>query len=171
LTDAALETALHATLTAAGRVAPAHVRIAPHPIGPPGLAERWLATARVPHGVTVEVGALEGLHPAMLDSDVLITVTSQSVLEAAVVGIPALAIQPPGPAYRFSYAEEGVAEVATTAEELGERIAALRLPIAAAAAVETARAAVGRHLGPMDGRAAQRTADLMAELLDRSADG
>ncbi|HEX5041106.1 MAG TPA: hypothetical protein VFW95_13380 [Candidatus Limnocylindria bacterium] len=166
IADTTLEAALHDTLIAAGSVAPAIVRIVPHPIGPPGLVQRWLRTAQVLDGVRVDERAAGDLYEALLDSDLLVTVTSQSVLEAAVVGIPAVSIQPPGSELAFPYAAERIADVALDATALAERFAALRSPVAAAAAVDRARANVARHLGPMDGRAAQRSAELVAELVD-----
>jgi len=171
LPEAVLVAGLDATLRSAGRVAPAIVRIAPHPFGPRGLVERWLKDLRVPDGVAVELAPSDGLQDAIIHADFLVTVASQSVLEAAVVGIPAVAIQPAGASYTFPYADEGMAAVTRDAGELEAKIAELREPASGAAAVARARAAVGRHLGPMDGRAASRSADLIEDLLGRPTAG
>ena len=167
LTDATLAAGLDATVQAAAGFGPAHVRIAPHPAGPAGLVERWLRSIDVPEGVAIEVTDVGGLTDALVDSDLLVTVASQSVLEAAVVGIPAVAIQPPGATYVFPYAREGIAAVAHDRDELAQIFTERLSPAGAAAAVERAREAVGHHLGPMDGRAAERSADLIGELLGR----
>ncbi len=121
----------------------------------------------VPEGVAIEVTDVGGLTDALVDSDLLVTVASQSVLEAAVVGIPAVAIQPPGATYVFPYAREGIAAVAHDRDELAQIFTERLSPAGGAAAVERAREAVGHHLGPMDGRAAERSADLIGELLGR----
>ncbi|HEX7948861.1 MAG TPA: hypothetical protein VF494_00825 [Candidatus Limnocylindrales bacterium] len=160
MTLAGLEACHRAALAAAAAVAPAEVLVMPHPLQQQGLIEGIVGATPVPACVAVRVEHEAGLHDRIDDAWLLVTGWSNSVFEAALRGVPALLVDPFGVS-PVRYDEEGLG--IGVGEEASAAAAARSLldPTVRAAAVARASVALTQHLGPSDGRAAERTARLM----------
>jgi spore coat polysaccharide biosynthesis predicted glycosyltransferase SpsG len=121
----------------------------------------------VPSGVDVRVEARGSLATLLPGAAVLITGWSNSVYEAVVAGVPALTVhtlasEPPMP-----FAREGVSVEARSSEEAAKAAAELVSDPGRSVVLRRARSALEPHLGPLDGRATRRTADLVREMAVR----
>jgi hypothetical protein len=157
---------LDAAVAAAGALG-GSLQIVPHPVEDPSEWDRLAAIPRATSGsARVEVVRGRGLHQVLPGAALFVTGWSNSAYEAILCGVPVLTVhlldgEPPMP-----FAAEGLAVEVTSAEEAA--LAALRLAAepARTASLERARAGLADHLGPLDGRAAERTADLLLRTLD-----
>ncbi len=161
LTEAVHRAAFAGALAAAGAVAPAELVVRPHPAKPASVATELLRDAAVPDGVTVRVETTRSLHDLLPGAWLLVTAWSNSVFEAALMGVPALTVVPPGVDDPVRFADEGLAmhaedpaQAAAVAERLLDEVERLRM-------VDGARAALAQRIGPADGRAAERVARLI----------
>jgi hypothetical protein len=158
MTRALLEATQRAAFEVARAVAPAELVLVPHPAAgePVRLPEPQAGV-----GVRLAPG---GLHHELLGAWLLITGWSNSVFEAAIAGVPAMTVAPPGTA-PVAYASDGLAlDAADPPAAVAE---AMRLldPEAHRTMVERARAALESRLGPLDGAATERAAGLVRELI------
>jgi glycosyltransferase involved in cell wall biosynthesis len=158
MTAEALATCFDAAVAAAAAFDAAKLVVVPHPAEPPGTAAS-LVTGRPDIGPSVRL-ADGGLHVEVTRAALLVTGWSNSVFEAAVAGIPAIAVNPGGVA-PVDFGADGLALAAADAESAARVAAALRDEAARSAAVERARRVAAERLGPLDGRAAERAARLM----------
>ena len=136
--------------------------VVPHPAQPPGTIERLMAENPAPDGVEVRT-ADGGLHAALAASWLLVTGWSNSVMEAAIAGIPSITVNPGGVA-PVDFAAEGLATGATGERDAATAAAALRDPRQAQDALDRARGTLVDRLGPLDGRASERAATLIRSL-------
>ena len=157
MTRALLDATRRAAFDVALAVGPSELVVVPHPAG----AGEPLPEAAA--GVAVRLGEA-GLHAELPGAWLMVTGWSNSVFEAAIAGVPALTVSPPGVA-PIDFAADGLAIAAS--DPASAAAAALRLldPDAHRAAAEGARAALVSRLGPIDGGATRRAARLVQELI------
>jgi hypothetical protein len=113
-----------------------------------------------PDGVAARLTAAGDLHRELIVSSLLVTGWSNSVLEAAVAGVPALTVDPGGVA-PVDFAADGLALRATDAASAAALAAGLRDPVTRERVVRRAREVAAERLGALDGRASWRAARLM----------
>jgi hypothetical protein len=152
-----------AALSVAGALAPCELVIQRHPIEWDDIAVA--AASRAPEGVTTRIGPTGGLHDELDGAWLLVTGWSNSVFEAALSNVPAIAVNATGGPSPNSLAEDPLALGAVDAESAAAAARTLRTDDAWLAAVRRARAALGNHLGPLDGRAAERVADVAESMI------
>jgi hypothetical protein len=159
---------VEAVLEAVVSAAPCELVVVPHPVERDELLARSLASRSIP-GVQVRRAAAGTLQDELIGAWLLVTGSSQSVIEATVVGVPSLTVNMTGGPDPVPYAAEGMALGAASAEEARSAIASLRDDAAHRAALEQASASIERHVGPLDGKASERAAALIAEQAGASA--
>lgn len=136
--------------------------VVPHPAQPPGTIERLMAETPTPSAVGISM-ANDGLHAALAAAWLVVTGWSNSVMEAAIAGVPSITVNPDGVA-PVDFAVEGLATGAGDAHEAAAAAALLQDPARAQAAVDRARGSLAERLGPLDGRASERAARLIHRL-------
>ena len=155
--------AVRGALAAAAAVAPCELLVKPHPLERPTdrlLFEEVLAGYRLPADVTVRV-VDDDLHTVLPDSWLLVTGFSQSVFEAAISGVPAITVDASRGQVPVTFARDGLAIGATDPASAGEAARRLLANDERRAAVAQARRELERRIGPLDGRASQRAAELI----------
>jgi hypothetical protein len=160
LTAEAKRAAFGAALAAASASAPSTLVVVPHPTEPADELRAMTAGVEAPPGVTV-VHDAQGLHEQLRGSALVVTASSQSVFDAAIVGVPAIMVHPADGRSRVPYADEGFAVEVRAADQARAEAARLMEPDARAAAVASARRALLDRFGVVDGRAHVRAADLI----------
>ena len=167
LTDAGLAATYRAALAAAAATS-SPLLVVPHPAQPPGSLERLMAEHPPAPGTAVTVAA-DGLHAALAEAWLLVTGWSNSVMEAAIAGIPSITVDPGGVA-PVDFAAEGLSVLAI--DEASAAAAASRLQAGppAVEAVARARAVLVERVGPLDGHASERAAHLMRSLVERNVE-
>jgi len=158
MTPELLEATQGAAFEAARAAAPAELVVVRHP-----AAEHQASLPDAVAGVGVRRSKV-GLHAELIGAWLMVTSWSNSVFEAAIAGVPAMTVAPPGVA-PVDFAADGLAIAA--ADPGGAAAETLKLldPDAHHAAVERARVALGSRLGPLDGAATERAAALVRELI------
>jgi hypothetical protein len=169
MTAGHLEASLRAALAAAAALAPSELVVVPHPAEPPGLIAGMLSGLTPPGDVTVSVST-EPLTATLRCADLMVTGWSNSVFEAALLGVPAIMVEPAAGS-PVPYAAEGLATGVTSETDAATAARRLRKARSRGQAVARARAALEAHLGPLDGRAAERAARLMLEISGRYLPG
>jgi hypothetical protein len=155
---------LRAAVAAAQAVAPATLIIRPHPTERDGVNEDALTELEVPSTVRVEIDRARDLHELLGDTWLMVTAYSQSTFEAAIAGVPTLSINATGSPFAAGLAEEGIALAAVDEVSAAQVSRALLTDEARRAQVARARRGLEVRLGNLDGRATQRTAELIAGL-------
>jgi len=163
---AGLEACHRAALAAAAAVAPAEVVVVPHPLQPAGLIEGIVAASADPPGVVVRVEHAQGLHALIDGAWLLVTGWSNSVFEAGLRRVPSIMVDPEHVS-PVSYAAEGLAIGVSTDAAAADAAMALLDPGFRAATLDRAAAALGAHLGPLDGRSSERAARLILSMARR----
>lgn len=153
--------ALRAALAAAERLSPAELVIVPHPTETDRVGLDLLRATTLPEGVTVRVADAFGLYDALDAAWLLVTAWSQSTFEAVIAGVPCLTVVLPGQVARVSYAADGIAIGVQSPAEAAEAAGRLSTIPMRAEAARAALLALGRRLGPLDGRAAGRAAEFL----------
>jgi hypothetical protein len=150
-------------LAAAEAVAPSELVVLPHPVQPSGLIERLLARHAPPAGVRQRLAKAGTLHAELPGAFVLVSGPSNTVFEASLAGVPSILVDPrdtdPG-----TFAADGLAIGVADGAAAGSAARSLRDSGFRAAVLQRAREASVPYLGPPDGRAAERTAELILEL-------
>jgi len=141
------------------------LKVCPHPVE---SLDAWTAAAdRTAAGrrVVIDVEPTGSLHRLLPGAALMVTGWSNSVFESVLAGVPALTVHllPGDPP--VSFASEGIAAEAKTADEAARIAPSLASEPGRSSSVARARTALEAHLGPLDGRAAERTADLLVEAL------
>jgi hypothetical protein len=158
---------VRAVMVAAAAVAPAEVIIKPHPTERDRVTDDTLAEMTIPEGVEVRIERARDLHDLLPEAWMLITGASQSVFDAAIIGIPSITVNPSGGASWITFAQEGLAVGASDGPSAAAAAKDLLDPDHRRAAVMRAREALTARLGELDGHAAERTADLIIGLAAR----
>jgi hypothetical protein len=170
--DVKRETLLTAIAIAAA-VGPAELVVKRHPVETDHVVDEVLA-AGLPDGVSARVvdgGAIGD----MLDGAwLLVTGWSNSVLEAALLEVPAITLNATAGADPVTFAADGLSLGAVDRDGAVSAARGLLDPMRRAEAIAVARSRLVEHLGPLDGRAAERAADLIESMagmrLPRRAD-
>ena len=164
MTPEGLRACHRAVLAAAAAVAPVDLVVLPHPVQPAGQIEAVAAAEPVPAGVTLFIAPAGSLAEELRRSWAMITGWSNSVFEAAITGVPSILVDLDRLA-PVTYAADGLGIGVHDEAAAGAAARSLLDPDRWTATVAAARAALGRHLGPLDGHAAERTARLVHEAI------
>jgi hypothetical protein len=118
------------------------------------------------------VAGIDGqvLHEALPGAWAMVTGWSNSVLEAAIAGVPSIAVNPGGIA-PIDYAAAGLALGASDAETAAAAARLLLDPSVHAAAVARARAALPDRIGALDAGATERAARLVMRMIGADVGG
>jgi hypothetical protein len=155
---------LRVAISAAAVAAPCELVIKPHPIETDTVAAEVLAEDVPPAGVAIRIERERDLHALLPGAWALVTAFSQSVYEAAIAGVPSLAINVTGVPTPVSFVREGIALGATDDASAASAFRTLLDEDRRREVVERARTGLVPHLGPMDGHAASRVAELVERL-------
>lgn len=156
--------ALEAAVAVAAAVTPAELVVLPHPTEARGELDRLIGSIEVPDGVTVLVDQPGRLHARLSGAFALVTASSQSVFEAVVATVPAIAVHPAGMPAPVTFVDEGIAlgvDSPDAAARLAGRLSDLT---ERSAVVDAARRVLDDRIGPLDGRAAERAARWLHDL-------
>jgi len=158
------ERTLALALGAAAAAAPARLIVVPHPAESDDVTRQLLRSASPRPGLEVGVASDRTLHDLLPGAWLLLTGSSQSVLDATAAGVPSVTLNATGGADPVPYAAEGLALGAADEAAAAAAIGSLLDGEARERQLARARAALEAHIGPLDGRAAERTARLLAGL-------
>jgi hypothetical protein len=159
---------LQIALDASSAAAPVEVIIRPHPIERDTIIDEVLAEFKAA-GVAARVERSGRLYDTLDGAWLLMTGWSNAVFEGLLSNVPALCINATGGSWPVPFVESGVALGAIDPESARRAVAGLTGEEEWLAALARGRAAAERHLGPLDGRAAERVADLIGEMIAGSA--
>jgi hypothetical protein len=160
---------LEVALAAAAAADADELVIRPHPIERDEVTAAALAE-RAGQGPAVRVERDEDLYDTLDGAWLLVTGWSNTVFEAALSGVPSLCVSILGSEPPVDFAADGIALGVTDEASAATAVRRLRDETAWRQAVTDARAALSDRLGPLDGRAAERLADLVLELSGRAQD-
>lgn len=149
-------------IDASGPAAPAEIVLVRHPVEDDGV----LATAAggaAPAGISVRVSR-QRLQDELPGAWLLITGSSQSVIDATAASVPAITINRTDGPDPVSFAADGMALGAHSVATARDHVAALLDPAMHGAQVRRARSKLSARVGPLDGRAAARIADLLRRI-------
>jgi hypothetical protein len=155
---------LRCATAAAAAVGPSELVVRPHPNESVADLEGLMAEVSVPGGLRVVVERGRDLHDLLPDAWLLITGSSQSVFEAAIAGIPTITTSPIE-AGLVTHVQEGFSLGADDPDSAAEVAASLLDPATRAAAVARSAAALRDRFGELDGRAAERAADVIESVV------
>ena len=158
LAESGKRLALESAVALAEGALPAAVHVLPHPTEDERDLQEVVGSVARSTDVPINVEPTGRLHTLLPGAFALVTVTSQSVYEAVVTGVPAIAVHPVGIEVPVSYVADGVALGASSVHEarrIGESLTALDRR---SEVTVRARVALADWLGPLDGRAAERAA-------------
>jgi hypothetical protein len=162
MTHELLDVCHEAAAAIAQAAAPAELVLVPHPADPAPRAVRS-AAERMGAQVSIRLADGDALHQELIGAWAMVTGWSNSVLEAAIAGVPSIAVAPTGRA-PVDWAADGLAQAATDPESAAEAARGLLDPAHHLAAVERARAALGDRIGVLDGLATERAARLALDM-------
>lgn len=164
MTDA-LRSSILASAVAAADSVDATLEVVPHPTESPSSWEPLVASLpSPPRAIRIVTGA--GLHDRLPGAALLVTGWSNSVYEAVLAGVPAVTVHPAAGEPPMPFAAEGIATEVHDRDEAAAAAPRLVAEPGRSAVLARARAALADHLGPLDGHAAARSADLVARLLE-----
>jgi hypothetical protein len=166
MSAALLELCFDAAVAVAREAAAAELVVVPHP-----------ADARAPQqkagtnaGTAVRVASGDALHRELPGAWVMVTGWSNSVFEAAIAGVPSITVAPAGVA-PVDFAAAGLALGATDPAAAAALARSLLDPAVRNAAVMRARATLPQRIGPLDGHATHRAAELVLRMARGDAAG
>ena len=157
-----------AAIAAAAALAPATLVIRRHPLESDDVVERELAQA-LPQGLSVTMASDEPVERTLAGAWLLTTAWSNTVYEAALLGIPSLTINTTGGPDPMPFAHEGISVGATDPSSASAAARRLRDHAARHDAVSRIQGPLTAHLGPLDGHASERAAALISDLLRSGA--
>jgi hypothetical protein len=163
MTASIKERTVRTAIEAIGAAAPCELVLVPHPVERDGILGTVLDRG-VPDGVEARMGAAGSLHDELVGAWLLVTGSSQSVIDATVASVPSITINAIDGPDAVPYASEGMALGATTADDAGAHITFLLDPGRHAKQVSRARVALRRRVGELDGRASERAAKLIIRM-------
>jgi hypothetical protein len=166
MTAAVKRRTLEAALAAAEAVAPCEFVVRLHPIERDKVVRQSLPAVSPP-GVSIHVEESGDLYDTLDGAWLMVTGWSNTVFEAILSHVPALCVTATGREPPTRFASEGLALSADGPASAAQAAASLLDPDAWVAALDRARGAIADHLGPLDGCASERAADLMIRLASR----
>jgi hypothetical protein len=154
---------LRVAIAAAAAVAPAELVIKRHPIERDGIIDEVLRVP-MPPGLTLRIADAGPILDVLEGAWLLVTGWSNSIFEAGLLGVPSITVNLTGGDDPTTFGAEGLS---IAARDPDSAIAAARELLdddRRAAAVAIARSHLKEHLGPLDGHAALRVADLVVAM-------
>ena len=155
--------ALESAVALAQGAGPAAVHVLPHPTENERDLHDVVEPVARATDLPIRIEPTGRLHALLPGAFALVTVTSQSVYEAVVTGVPAIAVHPVGIEVPVNYVADGVALAASSVHEARRIGESLNGPDRRSAVTDRARDALADWLGPLDGRAAERAAAWLHE--------
>jgi hypothetical protein len=163
MTDALRATILAAASAAADAVG-GRLEVVPHPTEAPSSWEPLLA-ALPARTAPIRIVNDAGLHDRLPGAAFLVTGWSNSVYEAVLAGVPAMTVHPGRGEPPMPFAAEGIATEVHDSADAAASAPRLVVEPGRSSGLARARTALADHLGPLDGHAAARSADLVARFL------
>lgn len=163
MTAAVKRATIQIALQAASGAAPCEFVIKPHPLERDRIADEVLS-AGIPPGVTAFVERSRALYDLLGGAWMLLTGWSNAAFEGLLAHVPAICITATGGEPPTTFVEEGLALGATSVEEAVAAVKGLMDPEVRGRALTAARSSLTGHIGPLDGRAAERAAALILEM-------
>ena len=151
---------------AAAAAAPCTLVVKPHPLETDRIADEVLGVG-LPADVIASVDRQSRLYDLLDGAWGMLTGWSNVVFESNLSGVPAVCLTATGGPDPTSFVPEGLAVGASDGKTVVAAMARLADENERASLLAGARAALGEHLGPLDGRASERTAALIAEMSSR----
>lgn len=164
LTEAAKQTTYRSALAAAAAAGPSELVVRPHPNERLADLRRLVASEKAPAGVTVTLEPTVDLHDLLPGAWLLVTANSQSVFEAAIVGVPSISVSADSTS-PVTHVAEGFSTGATDPASTADVARRLLQADARASVVSRARNALRERFGDLDGRAAERAASLIQDMV------
>lgn len=165
MTEEVKRATLRMAIRAAEAVRPCKFIIKPHPIENDLVAQRLLDEELVRPGLDIRIDRETSLHELLDGAFALLTGWSNSVLEAIISGVPAMCLTLPHVGAVTTFADEGIAAAASSAEAAGAILQSWREPSNRNAMIASGHKASEWHVGALDGRAGERTARLLCDLV------
>jgi hypothetical protein len=166
LTVAAKHTTYRSAIAAALVAAPSELVVRPHPNESLADLRRLVASEEAPSGVRVMLESTRDLHDLLPGAWLMVTGASQAVYEAAIAGVPSISVSADARSL-VTHVAEGFSLGATDAESTADAARQLLRPEHRAAVIDRARSALRDRFGDLDGRAAERAAELIHGLVGR----
>jgi hypothetical protein len=161
-----LRSTILAAAAAAADAIGGDVELLPHPTEAAASWEPAVTARRSPAGPAIRIVSDAGLHDRLRGAALLMTGWSNSVYEAVLAGVPAITVHPDPGEPPMPFAREGISTQARSVEEAAVAATRLVRDPGRSEALARAQPSLADHLGPLDGRATARTADLVARFLD-----
>lgn len=152
---------LAAAVAAAEAVEPSELLIRPHPVERRDEWDGILGELSIPGRLPVRVERDLDLHALLLDAWLLVTGWSNSVYEALLADVPAIAVNATGGPDPMPFVHESLALGATDPASAGEAARLLLDDAERDRIISIGKSRLVSHLGPLDGRASSRAADLI----------
>jgi hypothetical protein len=149
---------------AASSVAPVQVVVRLHPLEVDSTVQETVASLPPQAGVASRVERDGDLYEALDGAWAMVTGWSNAVFEAALLGVPSICVNTTGGPLPLDLAG-GIASEAGTAGQLTSRLGQLLDDRERGRALAAARDGLLPRLGPLDGHAAERAADLILEMI------
>ena len=141
-----------------------HLIVRPHPSGDSVDAGE---IARAFPAERYEVRRNDPVQDLLFGTDVLVTQHSTVAVEAAILGLPVITVDFAGSAVNVPYAKLGISLEARSADDIARNLQRILDDSAYRARTHQTKSALEYLTGPQDGRAAERVAKLIVELLLR----
>lgn len=152
---------VEAAVAVARAAAPAQLVIRRHPIEHDRIIDDVLAGER---GLDVRDESSRDLYDSLHGAWVLVTGWSNTAFEGLLSNVPTITVNATGGHAPTAFGSEGLALEARDIQSAAAIAASLLVPDAWLRAVARGRAALGDHLGPLDGHATLRLVELLAEV-------
>lgn len=160
-----------AAIAAAAAVGPAELVVKLHPVERDTVINDVLRDP-LPGGVSIRIAHSGGMREVLVGSWLLVTGWSNSVFEATLLGVPSITVNATGVADPMRFAAEGMAVGATDERSAAFEARRFLDPPWRERALSRAHRVLATHLGPLDGRAAERAAELiLSTAADRMSRG
>jgi hypothetical protein len=152
---------LQAAIAIGSDVQPARLVVRPHPTEDRAAIAREVEALALPAGLEVVIDDGMALGELLRNAWLMVTAYSQTTFQAVIAGVPTISVSATANPYAADLAEDGLVVAAT---DPASAVVAARSLISEdnrRRHVETARAAVTRRTGTLDGHATERTANLL----------
>lgn len=140
------------------------VVVRPHPSEDPKFYQNIITELELTNAILYKEGAL---HPVINACDSFLTGYSTTALEAIILGKPVLLVNPFGVEQGLPYASEGAAVEITSLDDLDSAVTDVFLnPDTRNRLAERRGPFLEKYVGPVDGKAARRVADVILRLAE-----
>jgi hypothetical protein len=149
-----------AAIAAAAAVGPAELVVKLHPLERDAVINEVLRHP-LPADVSIRIVHSGGMREVLVGSWLLVTAWSNTVFEATLLAVPSLTVNATGLADPMGFAAEGMAVSATDAGSAAFEARRFLDPVWRSRVLSRAQRVLAAHLGPLDGRAAERATELI----------